>query len=260
LFILSAFAREICQNILQNKEIRLIFIRLINHIHGYSSYMITEIKKSIKESLPKYPGVSGKERFFNSAVLVPLILIGEEPCFILEKRAKGIAQEGEICFPGGGFDEQQDSSLQDTALRETKEELGIPEDNIDILGRLNTVIAAMGVSIDPFAGLVENIDVDLFSIEKNEVEKLLVIPVSWFQVNQPETYHVTLEVKPYYYNKNGEKVETLPVKDLGLPDRYANPWGCKKYRVLFYQYQGEKIWGLTAEIIDDFISCCFPFT
>ena len=49
--------------------------------------------------LPKYPGVLGKEEYFNSAVLIPLVLINKEYNFLFEKRAASIRQGGEICFP-----------------------------------------------------------------------------------------------------------------------------------------------------------------
>lgn len=42
--------------------------------------------------------------------------------------------------------------------------------------------------------------------------------------------------------------------ELRLPARYGNPWLGRAREVYFYNYQGEIIWGLTAEIIHEFVS------
>ena len=49
--------------------------------------------------------------------------------------------------------------------------------------------------------------------------------------------------------EDGEKVELLPVKELGLPEKYSIPWTNGKHRVLVYRTSEEVIWGITAELI-----------
>ncbi|PID78456.1 MAG: coenzyme A pyrophosphatase [Gammaproteobacteria bacterium] len=208
----------------------------------------------LKENLPDFPGIHGRERLFNSAVLIPLIIKNDELHFIFEKRAEGIRQGGEICFPGGAYELQHDNSCKDTALRETSEELGIPAKNITMIGQMNTVIAAMGAAIEPFIGIIENISPEDFNIQKNEVKKIFSVPVSWFLENNPEIYNVVLEIKPYEEDEKGARKILLPAKELGLPKRYHNSWGHFKHRVLVYRVQGERIWGLTAEIVNAFIN------
>lgn len=83
-----------------------------------------DLKKMIS-NLPKYPGVLGRDRFFNSAVLIPLVKKNKEYYILFQKRAASIRQGGDICFPGGGFEKDLDKNFKQTALRETKEELGI---------------------------------------------------------------------------------------------------------------------------------------
>ena len=75
--------------------------------------------EGLKDKLPVVPGINGKEEYFNSAALVLLMLVNEEYHFVFEKRAANIRQAGEICFPGGKFDPDQDASFLDTAIRET---------------------------------------------------------------------------------------------------------------------------------------------
>ena len=87
--------------------------------------MSKELFKSLISNLPKYPGILGKDAFFNSAVLIPFVTINNELSLLFEKRAANIRQGGEICFPGGEFDASEDDSFEQTAIRETEEETGI---------------------------------------------------------------------------------------------------------------------------------------
>jgi 8-oxo-dGTP pyrophosphatase MutT (NUDIX family) len=206
----------------------------------------------LEKFMPKKPGIYGRHKLFNSAVMITLIKINNEYNFVFEKRAKGIRQEGEICFPGGQFDPENDDSCVNAAIRETSEEIGIEPDKIKVFGRMHTIVAAMGAVIEPFAGILQNISPEDIKIQKSEVEKVFFVPVSWFMENKPEIYSVVLEMKPYI-EKNGEKEILLPSKELGLPKRYHKPWGNIKQKVLLYKFEDEIIWGLTAELVNEFL-------
>lgn len=54
---------------------------------------------------------------------------------------------GEISFPGGKFDEQHDKNAQDTALRETEEELGLPRELFDVWAKLPTLQGREGKGV-----------------------------------------------------------------------------------------------------------------
>ncbi len=61
---------------------------------------------------------------------------------------------GQISFPGGGA-EDRDRTLQDTALRETEEELGFSTAHVDILGKLTPLFIAPSHNIvHPFVGWI----------------------------------------------------------------------------------------------------------
>lgn len=215
--------------------------------------MKKENLKKLKKNLPKHPGVLGRSRFFNSAVLIPLIKMKGEYYLLFQKRAAHIRQGGDICFPGGGFEEGIDKNFKDTALRETHEELGIEEKDIKIFGQLDTYVAPIGAIIEPFVGKIKKSILKTMKIDKNEVEKTLLIPLSFFKDTKPTEYTLSHEIQPFRINENGEKEILFPVEELGLPDAYKKPWGNKRHKIWVYQYEGEVIWGITSIIIKDLI-------
>jgi len=206
----------------------------------------------IKKALEKRNGVLGKSKYLNSAVLVPLILIDDEYNLLFQKRAHNIRQGGEVCFPGGEFDPDKDETYLETAIRETVEEIGIRKDSIEVIGEMDTLVAPMGVTVDPFVGILNLNNLDEIKIDKTEVEKVFVLPLSYFLKNKPSEYHVRLEVCTTKKNDKGEEIEIFPVKKLKLPVRYSNPWRGREHRVLVYENLEETIWGITAEIVYEF--------
>jgi len=212
-----------------------------------------EFLKKIKLILPKFPSIQGKEEYFNSAVLVLLTLIDREYHFVFQKRKNDIRQGSEICFPGGGYDFQKDKNFKNTAIRETIEELGVSKSNIDIIGQLDTVVAPMGATIDTFLAILKVDSLSKLNINRDEIEKLFHIPISYFLKNKPEEYSVLLKIFPSYKNKTGEEIILFPSKQLNLPEIYHKPWGNKKYKVFVYKINGEIIWGITARLIYDLV-------
>jgi coenzyme A diphosphatase NUDT7 len=213
----------------------------------------TDLKK-LKEIFPNHPDILQKEEYLNTAVLIPLIYIDNEFHFLFEKRSAHIRQGGEICFPGGEYDQNLDSGFEDTAVRETVEELGIDKEYIEVSGELGILFGGSGAIINTYVGELKLKDLNNFNFDRNEVEKIFTIPVTFFQNNPPEVYYVRLESHPYYFDEKGEKITLLPVEELKLPSRYANPWGLKKRKVLVYKTGEVVIWGMTATLIYEFVN------
>lgn len=209
--------------------------------------------ETLIKNLPKIPGVLGRDIYFNSAVLIPLVKIKEEYHILFQKRAKHIRQGGDICFPGGGYEKGIDKSYKQTALRETKEELGIPKKNIKIVGQLDTMVAPMGSVVESFIGVIKKRTLKEMKIDKNEVEKTILIPLSFFKNNKAKMYTLRSEVKPHHINEDGTKEVYFPTKKLGLPKVYQKPWGHKRHKVWVYKYKKEIIWGMTAVILNDLL-------
>ncbi len=210
--------------------------------------------EGLKDKLPVVPGLNGKDEYFNFAVLVLLIFMNEEYHFVFEKRSVNIRQPGEICFPGGKFEPAIDTSLRDTAIRETVEELGVPSERLLIIGNLDTVVSTMGATADAFLGILELGSLNDLQINLQEVEKVFAVPVSYFENNEPEVYQVNMIAHPSYVNQAGEEVTLFPAQELGLPDRYAKPWGNAMSNVFVYRVEGVIIWGMTARLIKDVVA------
>ena len=203
--------------------------------------------------LPKYPGILSKDGYFNSAVLIPLVELNGEQSLLFEKRSANIRQGGEICFPGGEFDKGIDKTMENTAIRETMEELGITKNKIKKIGCLDTFVGPMGVTVDSVIAKLELADLSEIKYDKNEVDKIFTVPVSFFIENPPEVYSMRLELHTYYLNDEGKKIDLLPVKQLGLPQRYSEPRKGKKHNVYVYKNNDEIIWGITAALIFEFV-------
>jgi len=75
-----------------------------------------------------------------AAVLVPLFEADGEAHVILTKRPDTMpSHKGEISFPGGGLRAGVDASLQDAALREAEEEIGLPPGAVEVVAELDTL-------------------------------------------------------------------------------------------------------------------------
>lgn len=193
--------------------------------------------------------IIGREKYLNSAVLIPIVEVDNKEYFLFQKRSKSVRQPGEVSFPGGHFEKSKDKDFQSTAVRETCEELGINEQQISILGKLGTLVAPMGVIVEAYIGKLNINSLDELRIDTKEVEKIFIVPIDFFINNNPSEFTTRLELHPTITNESGDREELLPVKDLGLPERYALPWAGGKHRVLIYKNTKEVIWGITAELV-----------
>ncbi|WP_244269592.1 CoA pyrophosphatase [Chromobacterium haemolyticum] len=89
-----------------------------------------------------------------AAVLVPLVWHSEGPTVLLTRRAENLpAHAGQVSFPGGKL-ERDDGSAERAALRETREETGLAESHVRLLGRLPDYVTITGFVVTPVVGLV----------------------------------------------------------------------------------------------------------
>tara|TARA_R110000868_G_scaffold347104_3_gene608208 strand:+ start:730 stop:1368 length:639 start_codon:yes stop_codon:yes gene_type:complete len=123
---------------------------------------------------------------------------------ILRKAYKGV-HSAQVAFPGGKL-ETQDISLQDTALRETFEEVGVPIDAVKIVRNISQVyIPPSNFYVQPFIGVTQT--TPKFIKQDDEVEVLIEIDLEHFLDEQSlvskkvkTSYSIEVEVPAFKLN------------------------------------------------------------
>ena len=155
-----------------------------------------------------------------AAVLVPLFKKGEDCHIVFTTRSDNVRyHKGEISFPGGVFDEK-DLELQQTALREAFEEIGLKESDVQIIGVLDDIITVTQFIVTPFVGLFPY--PYPFELSPIEIAELIEVPLS-----------------------------ALLDEDCFSEREIIR--GTRKEVVLAYQYENHIIWGATARILKQFL-------
>lgn len=169
-----------------------------------------------------------------SAVLIPLIKKEGKYHIVFEVRSNKLShQPGEICFPGGKR-ESEETSMQ-AAIRETCEELLLSESDIKMYGPLDYFLSPAGMRIDAYLGELTNYN---GQFSQDEVAEIFTVPLEFFQKNKPERYFNNVQMTPE---------DHFPFDKIPGGENY--PWARGRYEVLFYEYEGHIIWGLTAKIL-----------
>lgn len=96
---------------------------------------------------------------------------------ILRKTYKGV-HSAQIGFPGGK-EEDEDNSLQDTALREAEEEVGVLRESVSVLKELTEIYSPpSNYFVHPFLGITRR--TPNFFLQESEVEALIEVPLTHF--------------------------------------------------------------------------------
>ena len=197
---------------------------------------IYEVEKQLKSDLPGHKldrmvkgrslspeeaiskGLSPKE----SAVLLLLYPENNEwyTIFTLRHNYKGV-HSNQVSLPGGKR-EISDKTIQETALRETQEEIGVIKDDIRILGKLSDLyIPPSNFIVEPFVGFVEN--QPIFKPEVKEVKELITSPIQ--RIFEED---VIRDTEIYLERYNG------------------------KIKVKYFDIKEHIVWGATAMILKEF--------
>jgi 8-oxo-dGTP pyrophosphatase MutT (NUDIX family) len=125
-----------------------------------------------------------------ASVLVPLFSNDGRFWLLFTERTSNLEyHKGEMSFPGGMVD-LDDDTWEQTALRETFEEIGVREEDIEILGQLDdmTTLTSQFI-IHPFVGMIPF--PYSFHINEREVERLIEIPLQFFfSPSQPRPHSI----------------------------------------------------------------------
>lgn len=188
----------------------------------------------------RQPSILGKEKSKQYAVLLPLVNTNNETHILFEVRSmKMRSQPGDVCFPGGRMDEE-DLDEQYCAIRETSEELGINSTFIRDVTPLDYIASEYGSIIYPFVGKITTLE--SMELNKDEVEEVFTVPLSYFLQTKPEKYKVDIQIVPE---------RNFPFDLIHGGEDYN--WRTRQMDEHFYKYEDRVIWGLTAKIITHFI-------
>lgn len=179
-----------------------------------------------------------KLRYF--AIMPLLTEIDGELHFILNKRAAGVNQPGDICFPGGH--QEKGENLKETALRETEEEIGIPREKIQILGKSDFMLTIYRGMIQPFVSFVPYEVYQQAKPNPEEVEEIFTVPLKFFMETEPDKYDTVWKVV---------QSDDFPYDRIEGGKNY--PFSKGKTTQLFYEYDGHTIWGFTAQVIQNIV-------
>jgi 8-oxo-dGTP pyrophosphatase MutT (NUDIX family) len=183
----------------------------------------TAYRAGVISSVNGFAGLNSGARLKCAAVLIPLTWWQDEWQIVLTRRTETVEHhKGQVSFPGGGC-ATNETSPEDTAVREAGEEIGLEPANIRILGLMNEVITTTQYRITPVIGIVPW--PYPIRLEPAEVVRVFTIPLLWMAKRQ------NWEERPF------------------AQDGAASPFPVVTYHI----YDGEVLWGATARIMLNFL-------
>ena len=121
--------------------------------------------------------------------------------------------------------EDTDASHEQTALRETHEEIGVHPDDIKLLGKIDPYVTISDYSVTPVAGIL-NWPTTL-TLQESEVARAFLMPLAWLQDTNNFTYRARADMDP-------KSARRHPI-------------------IVFNEYDGETLWGATARMTLNFL-------
>jgi len=151
-----------------------------------------------------------------AAVLVPLVARPRGLQVLLTQRTDHLYDHaGQVSFPGGRREESDAGSVQ-TALRETREEIGLAEDFIEVVGLLDDYETGTGFRVTPVVSFVS---------------EGFTLALDSFEV--AETFEVPLD---YLFDPANQQMRSRDFKG-------------RRRRYYVFEYRDRVVWGATAGML-----------
>lgn len=140
-----------------------------------------------------------------AAVLIPLLLREEGLSVLLTQRTNHLRDHaGQISFPGGRMD-PEDRTPDETALRESEEEIGLNRNNVEIIGYLPQYLTVSGYSVTPVVGLVQ--PQAEYVLDEFEVADVFEVPLNF--LIDPANHQVRL----WQSEQGGRRFYSMPYEN-----------------------------------------------
>lgn len=193
------------------------------------------------------PPIMGHERCFKTSVVLPLMFtestdptVEDGWSVLFQKRADHLEnQPGEICFPGGKM-EAEDATHKDTAIRETTEELRISRSELEIIGPLDRMVLPWQMMLYPHVGKLTN--ADNIDPDPDEVDEVFSVKLQSVLRTEPEFHTLKLDPNP---------ADDFPFEK--IPGGRDYSWTSGVLPEVFYEFDNEVVWGITARILYNFV-------
>ena len=172
-----------------------------------------------------------------ASVLIPILNAADHELtpawhLLFTKRTNFVADhKGQVSFPGGRAD-PSDTTPETTALREAHEEIGLKYEDVHIIGKLAPILTITQYLVTPVIGLIPY--PYTFTLEPEEVSRVFSIPIKWLADSS------NYEIKP--------RLDSVD-------ERFSH----FRNVIYFRPYQGEILWGVTAEITVRFLKKLHEF-
>ena len=199
---------------------------------------IENLKESLLEDLPGYSAQKDME-----PPLRNMIPVSEKPArkaatmlplyykegwkFILIQRSSHPLDKhkGQISFPGGSIETKETAAA--AALRETEEEVSIPRNQIQLVGKLSDLfIPVSNFNVSPHIGFVDMEGITL-KAQASEVQKIIHVDLNEFM-----------------------KDSVIQFKNMDMQN------GMLVKNVPFFDISNEIVWGATAMMLSEFRTIC----
>ncbi|MCR1952654.1 MULTISPECIES: CoA pyrophosphatase [unclassified Clostridium] len=199
--------------------------------------MLNDVIKKFHNNIPY---INGWEKMKRASVAILFVEIEDKLNIVFEVRAKHMrSQPGDISLPGGKIDLKENE--KEAVIREVCEELGLSNEDFEIIAPLNILVTHYSLLIHPFVGYIKNFD--HVNINKDEVDHIFLVPLDYLLNNEPRIKNSKIIVN---------RCDDFPYDLINGGKNYKFKEGI--YRSLFYEYQNYVIWGITALILEDFLN------
>jgi 8-oxo-dGTP pyrophosphatase MutT (NUDIX family) len=172
--------------------------------------------------------IEGQPITRRSAVLVALFEEDGETNLVLTRRSFSLREHrGEIALPGGRSDANETPA--ETALREAREEVGINESEVRVVGWLSPVVTlSLGSAIWPVVGFLNRRP--QMVTDPAEVERAFTVSIA------------ELLAEGSFLEERWRRLHARPGAD---DDGY--------FPIYLYRVPGDLIWGATARVLTEFL-------